>query len=389
MGREAMVVSQFFFCGTLRHLPLLHIVLGREVSFSAAWLHDRQMIWGHQDSYPLMQAAAGGKVEGIVVPDLTADDVARLVFFEGGFGFEIAAMRVETDHGAVDAQIFQPALGDPVGAIVPWSLTEWQARFGAEFEAMAQDYMALYGVKPGYAVAARFPQMLARGASRVRARNPAPTAMRKRVVAGDVAIAALREPYARFFAIEEIDVSFRRFDGSMSPKVTRAGFIACDAVTVLPYDPLQDRVLVVDQFRAGPHLRGDPQPWQIEAIAGRIDAGETPEHAARREAEEEAGLQLGALLPVANYYPSPGCSAEYLYSFVAITDLPDGAAGVFGVEGEAEDIRGHLLSFDQLMALVASGEISNAPTVLTAFWLAGQRDRLRKDHQNGTHQRPA
>jgi ADP-ribose pyrophosphatase len=81
---------------------------------------------------------------------------------------------------------------------------------------------------------------------------------------------------------------------------------------------------------------------------------------------------------VAQYYPSPGICAEFLYSYVAVTDLPDGAAGVFGVEGEAEDIRGHLIRFDALMALVASGEAGNAPLILTAYWLAQNRDRLRK-----------
>ena len=60
------------------------------------------------------------------------------------------------------------------------------------------------------------------------------------------------------------------------------------------------------------------------------------------------------------------------------TDLPDDAAGVFGIAGEAEDIRGHLLGFDQLMALVGSGEISNAPTLLTAYWLAQRRKDLRE-----------
>ena len=95
------------------------------------------------------------------------------------------------------------------------------------------------------------------------------------------------------------------------------------------------------------------------------------------EAVEEAGLTLGALLPVAGYYPTPGISAEFLYSYVAVTDLPDGAAGVFGVEGEAEDIRGHLIGFDDLMALVASGEVSNAPLIMTAFWLQARRAELR------------
>ena len=92
---------------------------------------------------------------------------------------------------------------------------------------------------------------------------------------------------------------------------------------------------------------------------------------------EEAGLALDALLPVAQYYPSPGILSEFLYSYVALTDLPDGVAGVFGVEGEAEDIRGHLVSFDEMMRLVTSGEIGNGPMLLTAYWLAQNRARLR------------
>ncbi|WP_054005055.1 NUDIX domain-containing protein [Cypionkella psychrotolerans] len=380
MGREALVVNHpYFFCGTLRHLPLLEAVLGHEVVATPAWLADHALYWVKDRSFPVLIAEPGARAEGILVTAGSEADVARMDFFEGGFGYSGRAMAVMQHDAVVEAVVFHPeACASQCERGGVWALEQWQPQFGAEFVAMAKDYLALFGVKPPRAVAARFEQMLARGASRVRASGASPTDLRHRAGVGDVSVAALREPYARFFAMEEIDVSFRRFDGSMSPQVTRAGFIGCDAVTVLPYDPLRDRVLVVDQFRAGPYLRGDPQPWQIEAIAGRIDPGETPVEAARREAVEEAGLVLTDLLPVASYYPTPGCSAEFLYSFVALTDLPDTAAGVFGVEGEAEDIRGHLISFDRLMALVASGEISNAPTVLTAFWLAQNRDRLRK-----------
>ncbi len=220
--------------------------------------------------------------------------------------------------------------------------------------------------------------MLVRGAGRVRAAaEPGPVTQRRFAGPGDVRLADLRQPYAHFFAVEEYDVAYRRFDGQHSPVVTRAVFVSGDAVTVLPYDPRRDRVLLVEQFRIGPVARGSLQPWLIEPIAGRIDPGETPQDCARREALEEAGLHLGALLPVAEFYPSPGAVSEYLYAFVALTDLPDGAAGVFGLAGEAEDIRGHLVSFDDLMRLVASGEVANAPLILTALWLQRERGRLR------------
>lgn len=249
----------------------------------------------------------------------------------------------------------------------------------AVVEALVLDILALQGHASPQAIHNRLYLMLVRAASGLRAAAEArPTTLRHRSSPDDIAIVARRQPYAFFFAMEEYDVSWRRFDGTVGAPVTRAAFVSGDAVTVLPYDPVRDRVLVVEQYRAGPMARGDRQCWQIEAIAGRVDPFETPEHAARREAVEEAGLTLTVLERVGGYYPSTGAVSEYLYSYVAVTDLPDGSAGVFGLESEAEDIRGHLIAFDRLMDLLASGEIQNAPLLLTALWLQRERPRLRQ-----------
>jgi nudix-type nucleoside diphosphatase (YffH/AdpP family) len=246
-------------------------------------------------------------------------------------------------------------------------------------EALVRDILVLQGHASPEAVRRRLYLMLVRAASGLRAASEArPTTLRHAASADDMQVVARRQPYAFFFAMEEYDVAWRRFDGTLGAPVTRAAFITGDAVTVLPYDPVRDRVLVVEQYRAGPMSRGDRQCWQIEGIAGRVDPFETPEHAARREAVEEAGLTLTDLMLVAGYYPSTGAVSEYLYSYVAVTDLPDGSAGVFGLESEAEDIRGHLISFDRLMELLTSGEIMNAPLVITALWLQRERPRLRQ-----------
>lgn len=212
---------------------------------------------------------------------------------------------------------------------------------------------------------------------RARARQGRPATLRGAHSPDDVQVQTRAEPYAAFFAVEEQDLRFRRFDGTLSAPVRRAGFVSGDAVTVLPYDAARDQVLLIEQFRFGPHLRGDANPWQLEAIAGRIDGGETPEIAAIREAKEEAGLVLDRLVPIAGYYPTPGMAAEFLYSFLALVDLPEGTAGTFGLQSESEDIRGHLVSFDRLMELCSSGEVGNAPTLLSALWLARERPRLR------------
>ena len=368
-------MAAFFLYGTLCHAPLLRAVLGRAVVLQPAVLADHAVYWAKDQNFPLITPQVGGMAAGVLVDGLSAEDVARLDFYEGGFGYETRSVTL-TDGRT--AQVYVPVTAPwQPGAV--WSLADWVQRWWAIALATAGDFMALYGQRPSAEVQARYHAMLVRGASRVRAAEASPTLRRKSAGADDIAVSARSLGYSSFFAVEDYQLAYRRFDGTFSRVVDRAVFISGDAVTVLPYDPQRDRVLLIEQFRMGPMARGDGQPWSLEAIAGRIDPGETPEEAGRREAVEEAGLVLGALLPVSNYYPSPGAKSEFLYSYVAIADLPDGVEGVFGLAEEAEDIRGHLLSFAEFMALVDSGEVNNAPLVLTAFWLARERARLRAE----------
>ena len=246
--------------------------------------------------------------------------------------------------------------------------------------ALAEDILELRGLLTADEIRARRGPMLDRAAARLRAAAAAPVpGLRQGHAPDDVAGGRVAVPFAGFFAVELLDLSWRRFDGSFGPMVRREVFVGCDAVTVLPYDPMRDRVLVIEQLRAGPIGRGDPNPWQIEAVAGRIDAGETAEDAARREAVEEAGLALDRLVRIGAYYPTPGAVTEYIYSFIGLCNLPDGVAGVHGMAAEAEDIRGHLLDFAEAQARLEAGEIGNAPLILTLQWLGQNRARLRAE----------
>jgi len=152
---------------------------------------------------------------------------------------------------------------------------------------------------------------------------------------------------------------------------------------VLPYDPVRDRVLFVEQIRFGPLAQGDPVPWLLEPVAGLVDFGETPEAAGRREAAEEAGIAVGDLHFIARYYPSPGGVAQILYSYVGIADLPDGVATIGGHMDEQEDILSHVLGFDAAFALIGSGDLVNAPAIISMQWLAAHRDRLRAAAKSG------
>jgi ADP-ribose pyrophosphatase len=381
MGRPPLAMTDFFFFGTLCHAPLLQVVLGREADMARAEVPHHRVAGAEGQSFPLLVPAPGAVAAGVLVRGLTEADVARIDFYTAGFACTAHDITVQAGE-AVTACVYIALPGQWIAG-ADWMFADWQARWADVVTATARDFMALYGQADPAMIRKRYPAMLVRGASAVRAATGGPVALRRAMHAGDVDVIARTTPYARFFAVEEYDLRFRGFAGGFSPVVNRAVFISGDAVTVLPYDPMRDRVLLIEQFRMGPFARGDAQPWLLEAIAGRIDPGETPEEAARREAVEEAGLVLGDLHRVAGYYPTPGAKAEYLYSYVAITDLPDGITGIFGVDGEAEDIRGHLISFAELMALVAAGEVNNAPLLLTVLWLQRERAALRAGAADG------
>jgi nudix-type nucleoside diphosphatase (YffH/AdpP family) len=367
--------GRVFLWGPLAHPPLLAAVAGHTVSVIPARLAGHALVLASGGAAALT-ARAGAEAAGVLAGPLGPQEADRLAFHEAGFGRSPQPVTVETAAGPVGATAFLPAALAPAGA--PWPAAAWAARWGPAAVLAAEEAMALRGSRPAAEIFARHGQRLVRAASRLRAGKTAPATLRRRAGDGDVAVEDWRQPYARYFALEEWRLRFRRFDGTLSEPVDREVFVSGDAATVLPYDPLRDRVLVIEQFRAGPWARGDAQPWLLEPIAGRIDAGESPEEAIRREALEEAGVVLGELIPAGRYYPSPAAKAEYLFSFIGLAELPDGwRAGASGLADEHEDIRTHVIPFERLMALVETGEAENGPLLLTALFLARHRDRLR------------
>ena len=371
-------MTAVFFCGPLAHARLRKEILGPHDPLVDAVLPDWGLYRGYAPGSITLAPQPGQRVKGKLWVqtdrEKTTEARARLVFYARSIGLSSRRMMVDTEQGRVVATVFHDP-GEPDRG-TPWDAANWQAEQAPSTVILAKEVMAGYGQTSAAKQRARLGPIMVRAASRLRAQtDTAPATVRRS--GAEVVVRARRQPYVHFFSVEEYDLSFDRFDGTASPTVNRAAFVSGDAVTVLPYDPVRDRVLLVEQFRTGPFARGDGNPWQLEAIAGRIDPGESPEACARREAVEEAGLTLGALLPVAQYYPSPGAKTEYIWSYVALTDLPDTAAGVFGIASEAEDIRGHLLPFEQTMALVASGEVQNGPLLLCLLWLQRERSGLR------------
>ena len=192
----------------------------------------------------------------------------------------------------------------------------------------------------------------------------------------DVEIIQRDRCFSGFYSLDRFRLRHRLFRGGMGAEIERELFVRHDAVCVLPYDPQRDEVVLVEQFRMGAMARGD-SPWLVETVAGLIDKDEQPEEVARREAVEEAGLEIGELWPVTAYYPSPGGSTERIHLYVGRCSSL-GAGGVFGLEEEGEDIRAMVWPLETALAALRDGSIDNAATIIALQWLALNRDEVRE-----------
>ncbi|GBD42160.1 ADP-ribose pyrophosphatase [bacterium HR39] len=187
-----------------------------------------------------------------------------------------------------------------------------------------------------------------------------------------------------FYRFELLKVRHERFARDWPPPLSRELLVQRDAVAVLPYDPRRDVVVLIEQFRVGA-LHAAEGPWLLEAVAGLVEPGETPEQVARRELVEEAGLEARRVVHAGAYRSSPGGTSERVEVFVAEVEAPH-SSGVFGHPDEHEDIRTVPMPAEDAFARRARGEITAATAVFPLLWLEAHRVELRRrwlEHGDG------
>ncbi len=362
-----------FVFGTLLDPDLRRIVLGKETTARPAQLADHAVRRAAGHDWPAIVAKPGGVASGLLLY-VDAEAAARADFYEAGHGATACAVEVRADDDLVPARLYRASETAGEGEADAWQLEAWQAAYGELTRRAAREAMAMFGHIGPDELRFRLPMIRARADAALRSQaQPMPTTLRTDLGRDAVEVLDHRQPYCHYFAVGATRLRHRLYKGGLSDVVDRAGLHMTEAVTVLPYDPARDRVLVIEQFRYGPWLRGDPFPWCLEPVAGRIEPGEAAETSARREAREEAHVEIGALHPIGSYYPSPGGVSEYMHSFIGVADLADRGAGIGGLDAEHEDIRAHVISFERLMDLVRSGEADTAPLLLSALWLDSAR----------------
>ncbi|HHY2937719.1 ADP-ribose diphosphatase [Enterobacter roggenkampii] len=193
----------------------------------------------------------------------------------------------------------------------------------------------------------------------------------------DVEIIARETLYSGFFSMDLYRFRHRLFNGEMSGEIRREIFERGHAAVLLPFDPVRDEVVLVEQIRIAAYDVSE-SPWLLEMVAGMIEEGETVEDVARREALEEAGLVVGRTKSVLSYLASPGGTSERLSIMVGEVDATT-AEGIHGLADENEDIRVHVVSREQAYQWVEEGKIDNAASVIALQWLQLHYQTLRNE----------
>lgn len=148
------------------------------------------------------------------------------------------------------------------------------------------------------------------------------------------------------------------FEGQGDSEVVRDVIEHRGAAVILPV--LDDgRVVLIRNVR---HTVGKVL-WELPA--GTLEAGEAPSACAAREVEEETGYRAGTLVPLTDFFASPGILNERMHGFLA-TDLEQSAQSL----DHDEEIEVFPIPQWQVRDMIKDGHIEDAKTIaLLLYWM--------------------
>ena len=182
------------------------------------------------------------------------------------------------------------------------------------------------------------------------------------------------QAYDGFFKIEVCKLQHETYQGD-DIEIRRELFHRGDAVAVLLYDPANDKVVMIEQFRIGA-IADEQGPWLLEIVAGVVEEGESVKDVAKRECKEEAGVEVHAFETVHTFYSSPGGCSEKIFILCGLVDST-GIGGIHGLDHEGEDIKVSVVDYETIEDMLDSDRITSAIPLVALQWLRIHRERLR------------
>lgn len=184
--------------------------------------------------------------------------------------------------------------------------------------------------------------------------------------------------YQGFCSVKRYTVRNRLFAGGWTNPYQREIVIRRAVAGALPYDPIRDQVVLIEQFRAGA-LTQERSPWLLEIVAGIMDREhpESHEELIKREVQEEAGLEVLDLMLIHDYLVSPGGTSESFRLFCAKVDATK-APAFCGIASEQEDIKIHVLPSKTAFEYAHSGKIFNSSAIISLQWLELNLEDVKK-----------
>jgi len=200
----------------------------------------------------------------------------------------------------------------------------------------------------------------------------------------DLSIVKKEVIWQGYFRMIKYYFRHKLFNGGVSEIVERELFERDTAVAVIPYDPITDEVVLVEQIRVGA-FDHDLNPWMVELVAGMIEENEESEDVAKRELFEETGLECNHIEKVMSYLVSPGGTSEKIDLYLAYVNAKT-ANRIAGLESEHEDIKTHRLSVMEAINQLSDSRFQNGVTITGLQWLALNHEQIKREWLCGLNQ---
>ncbi|BFM44189.1 GDP-mannose pyrophosphatase NudK [Flavobacterium sp. CFS9] len=165
-----------------------------------------------------------------------------------------------------------------------------------------------------------------------------------------------------WYLLNKVTFDYEMKDGKIESHI-REVYDRGNGAAILLYNTSKKTVILTRQFRLPTYLNGNKTGMLIEVCAGLLDQ-DNPEQAIIRETEEETGYRLQKVQKVVETYMSPGSVTEILYLFVGEYDETMKVNDGGGLDAEQENIEVLEYTFDEAYAMIESGEITDAKTIL-------------------------